>query len=65
MGVDAFTTYIWKEKMCGYAFILSCLLFFRLYEVAQTPDAKGLLDVGIYKNRHWKVKVALVREGLI
>ena len=37
-------------------------LSFRLYEVGQTPEARGLLDFGIYKNRHWKVKVALVRE---
>ena len=32
----------------------------RLYELAQTPAAHDVLDVGIYKNRNWNVKVPLV-----
>mmetsp|Transcript_8754 Transcript_8754/g.18672 ORF Transcript_8754/g.18672 Transcript_8754/m.18672 type:complete len:391 (-) Transcript_8754:207-1379(-) len=32
----------------------------RLYQLAQTPAAKEWLDVGIYKNRHWRVKLKTV-----
>ena len=32
----------------------------RLDELAQTPAAHDVLDVGIYKNRNWNVKVPLV-----
>ncbi|KAG1671399.1 hypothetical protein FOA52_011896 [Chlamydomonas sp. UWO 241] len=32
----------------------------QLYKLAQMPVSQGLLDVGIYKNKHWRVKVPLV-----
>lgn len=33
----------------------------RLHKLGQSPAAAGILDVGIYKNRHWKVKLRTVR----
>lgn len=33
----------------------------QLYNMAQTAKGKQWLDVGIYKNRHWKVRVKTVR----
>lgn len=35
----------------------------RLYHLAQTPAGRRTLDVGIYKNRHWRVKVHVVVGG--
>ncbi len=32
-----------------------------LYKVAQTRAGREVLDVGIYQNRHWKVRVKTVR----
>jgi hypothetical protein len=31
----------------------------QLYRLAQTPASQGLLDVGIYKNKHWRIKVGV------
>ena len=36
----------------------------RLFELGQTAAAKGRVDIGIYKNRHTKVKVPLVSHGV-
>ncbi len=32
----------------------------QLYRLARTQAGKGVLDVGIYQNRHWRVKVDTV-----
>eukprot|EP00798_Chlamydomonas_sp_ICE-L_P028313 gene28313-31424_t len=47
---------------CTLYCLLSSLLLFarRLYELSKSTHGKKALDVGIYQNRHWKVKVKKV-----
>eukprot|EP00955_Chlamydomonas_euryale_P035044 349961-Chlamydomonas_euryale.AAC.18 len=37
----------------------------RLYRLSQTPAGKRTLDVGIYKNRHWRVKASALLYDLL
>ena len=39
--------------------ILGCCR--RICEMSEQPTCHARLDVGIYKNRHWKVKMPIVR----
>jgi hypothetical protein len=67
---DTLFDYPWEQKQdkafmrAGiYAAMAHNCSRVQLYSMAQTQKGKQWLDVGIYKNRHWKVRVKTVGAG--